>query len=318
VSNLTILHGGALGDLALTLHLALRLPIVDARSTLTLVSRTNPGDLSDCRPSVQRLSSEGMALHWLYCESRDPPPGRLRAVVAGQLVLNALGGAESVVHRQLEALDARAVHSFDPRPDPESDTHILRQWQRQLEGQGLLFPKCIHQHRGGPRLVVSDEMRERGRDTFAKSEVGGSPILIHPGSGGRAKCWPLRCFLDAARLLRAEGRDVCFVVGPVELERWPADDLQTIRAGFPLLESLTADELLSVLAAANTLIGNDAGPAQLAALLGTATVTIFGPTSPAVWRPLGSQARVVVGRPGTHSDDWGTAPSRVLESLLPA
>ena len=51
-----ILHGGALGDLALTLHLALRLPGVGQGSTLHVISRVDPGDLSDCRPTIGRTS----------------------------------------------------------------------------------------------------------------------------------------------------------------------------------------------------------------------------------------------------------------------
>ena len=141
--------------------------------------------------------------------------------------------------------------------------------------------------------------------------------MIHPGSGGGAKCWPLRCFLDLARRLPSRGHEVCFIVGPVELERWPRADLETIRAEFPLLESPGPNELLSTLATARTLISNDAGPAHLAALLGTPTLTIFGPTSPPVWRPLGSQAHVIAGEPDARTDDWGIDPKRVLESLPP-
>ncbi len=44
-------------------------------------------------------------------------------------------------------------------------------------------------------------------------------------------------------------------------------------------------------------VGNDSGITHLAAGLGVPTVAVFGPTDPAVWRPLGPRVRVVRGRP---------------------
>ena len=395
-----ILHAGALGDLALMLQLALLLPDVDAASTLWVVSRTNPGDLSSCRPSVRRISLEGIGLHWLHADGDDPPPERLRELIAGRRVLNALSDAESAVHRRLVGLGARGVFSFDSRPDAQSSAHITMQWQSRLEGQGLLTGKRLQEHRGGAHLLVPNELRERGhltglqepertsratagagpgrhprlredagrdarlcedkaRSAQLREDKGRSarlgedasrtafpvpegrvkvaqgaspgtaadpktrspngaievrPILIHPGSGGRAKCWPLACFIDVARRLRESGELVCFVVGPVELERWPVDDLNAIRAEFPVFESPAPNDLLCLLAGARVLIANDAGPAHLAALLGTPTVTIFGPTSPAVWHPLGPAARCLYGDSDSYPDDWGISLTRVVEA----
>ena len=311
-SSVLILHGGALGDLALTLQLALRLVTPHTRGGVELVSRTNPGDMSNCRPRVVRRSPEGLGLHWLHGESDDPPPERLCGLIAGRCVLSALNGEDSLVHRRLLELGPRAVYSFDPRPEPGLDAHITTQWQRQLEGQGLLFPKCIHQGRGPRTLHVPAELCDRGHSLLKKAGVESRPILIHPGSGGRAKCWPLRCFAAVARELLAAGRAVCFVLGPVETERWPADDFQATRVEFPLLESPAPDDLLAILAACRVLLSNDAGPAHLAALIGTPTVTVFGPTSPTTWQPLSSGARVIAGDPNAHPDDWGIDAQKVL------
>jgi ADP-heptose:LPS heptosyltransferase len=114
-----------------------------------------------------------------------------------------------------------------------------------------------------------------------------------------------------ARRLRELDEDVCFIVGPVEAERWSPDELDAIRDEFPLIESPSPNELLGLLAGARVLIGNDAGPAHLAALLGTRTVTIFGTTSPSVWRPLGPGARHIKGDPTSSPTDWGIDPAHV-------
>jgi hypothetical protein len=310
-----ILHAGALGDLALTLQLACRLPGVSAAGVLRVVSRTDLGDLSKCRPAVHRQSAEGQGLHWLHVEGGQPPPDRLRALVAGRHVLSAVAGVDSVVHRRLQRLGAQVVYSFDPRPRPDLDTHITAQWQRELEQQGLDFARRPGRRPDEP-FCVPDELPRHGRHAFELVGAGGQPILVHPGSGGRSKCWPLPCFLDVGRRLRAANVPVCFVIGPVELERWSVAELDAIRAEFPLISAPEPNELLGLLTAAKAFLSNDCGPAHLAALVGTRTVTIFGPTSSTIWRPLGRNARVIAGDPASHPDDWGISLKGVVSEVL--
>lgn len=308
-----ILHAGALGDLVLTIQLALRLPGAGEAGPLRILSRTNPGDLSTCRPSIVRQSPEGLGLHWLFGGHDHPPPERLRDLVCGARVLSALGGVHTIVHHRLEALQPAALYSIDPRPQDGVERHITQQWQTQLEAQGLRVPKCID-HRPSQRgVVVSAELRQRGKTTLRQVGVDSGCVAIHPGSGGRAKCWPLRCFVDVGRRLQANERAVvCFLVGPAELETWTEPELAALREGFAVLCCSEADELLAILAAVRVLVGNDAGPAHLAGLLGTPTVTLFGPTSSSVWRPLGVSARVVAGDPDAHPDAWGIEREQVV------
>jgi ADP-heptose:LPS heptosyltransferase len=51
--------------------------------------------------------------------------------------------------------------------------------------------------------------------------------------------------------------------------------------------------LAGILAEAQLFVGNDGGVAQLAGILGVHSIVVFGPTSPAAWRPLGDQVRVL-------------------------
>lgn len=314
-SGWLILHGGALGDLVLTIQLALRLPGVDEHG-LHVFSRVNPGDLSLCRPRITRQSSEGLGLHWLFSDADDPPPAPLAEQVRGRRVLSALGGPQTLVHQRLLELRPAALYGLDARPAPGVERHITGQWQSQLERQGLLIPKCIHQHPAQRSLGVPDALRACGRAllaTSAATRAGGARppdpaartpvILIHPGSGGRRKCWPLDRFIALGRALRKQrSAEAVFLLGPVELETWPADEVALLAAEFSVIRSPTPDELVAVLCAADVFVGNDAGPTHLAALLGTATVAVFGATSAAVWRPLGKAVTVAAGGPSSGAD----------------
>jgi ADP-heptose:LPS heptosyltransferase len=120
------------------------------------------------------------------------------------------------------------------------------------------------------------------------------PVAVHPGSGGRWKCWPAPRFAALAAglqvpLLVVEGpadSDACrALVGAL-----PASVPAVRAAGVPLLR------LAALLAESRGLLGNDSGVSHLAAALGVPTVAVFGPTDPAVWAPLGSNVSVVRAR----------------------
>lgn len=307
-----ILHAGALGDLVLTVQLALRLPLSGAEGALHLISRSDAGNLTSCQPSITRQAADGLGLHWLYAETDTPPPAPLRDAIRGARVLNALGGTDSIVHRRLRTLQPAGLYSFDPRPRPGLQRHVTQQWQTDLETQGLLIPKCIHQHPTHRSVGVPDSLRDHGRAVLhaVGSDAGG--VVIHPGSGSRDKCWPRPSFLNVARQLAERGVPVCFLVGPVELEWWPDTDLAMLKRQFPVLRGPEPDALCAALAAAAGVIANDSGPGHLAALLGTRTLALFGPTSATVWQPLGANVCVLAGDPRTRPDDWGIEAQRIV------
>lgn len=120
-------------------------------------------------------------------------------------------------------------------------------------------------------------------------------VVLAPGSGGRAKCWPRERWLQLAARCAAAGDDVVVLVGPVEQERddprrWPWPD------ACDFLVAPALPELAARLGRTSGFVGNDSGTTHLAAMVGTPTVALFGPTDPAVWAPTGP--RVVVCRGG--------------------
>ncbi|MEC7225599.1 MAG: glycosyltransferase family 9 protein, partial [Candidatus Latescibacterota bacterium] len=52
--------------------------------------------------------------------------------------------------------------------------------------------------------------------------------------------------------------------------------------------------LASTLAQAQLFVGNDSGPGHIAAAVGTATLSLFGPTDPTLWAPRRETSRVLV------------------------
>jgi heptosyltransferase III len=67
-----------------------------------------------------------------------------------------------------------------------------------------------------------------------------------------------------------------------------------------VLEGLDLVEVAATLAVCQSYLGNDSGISHLAAAVGTPVTALFGPTDPAVWRPLGPAVRVVRATAGSE------------------
>jgi ADP-heptose:LPS heptosyltransferase len=143
------------------------------------------------------------------------------------------------------------------------------------------------------------------------------PVVIHPGSGGRHKCWHLRNFLSVARMLANEGAEVVFLLGPAEREQFSESETAEIKRTGRTLANLTLADVLAVLGCARGFIGNDSGIMHLAAALGIRTVAVFGPTDPVIYGPLGPAVTIL----RSDSPDFTNAISedlrqRICEILL--
>jgi ADP-heptose:LPS heptosyltransferase len=88
-------------------------------------------------------------------------------------------------------------------------------------------------------------------------------------------------------------RHVRVLIGEVEREQLPKEDLDHFAAVAELVEPKTYLELLDHLGTADALICNDTGPGHLAGIIGTPTFSLFGPASnPDRWRPLGPHVHI--------------------------
>ncbi|HET8550100.1 MAG TPA: glycosyltransferase family 9 protein [Bryobacteraceae bacterium] len=124
---------------------------------------------------------------------------------------------------------------------------------------------------------------------FAERERAARPYaVLHPFATAAEKAWPPARFLELARALEADLEPV-FIAGP---------DDDAAAAGQYRVERRSLGGLKSLLAGATLFVGNDSGPAHMAAALGVPVVVLYGPSDPVIWAPWQVESEVITSPEG--------------------
>ncbi|HUO35419.1 MAG TPA: glycosyltransferase family 9 protein [Candidatus Acidoferrum sp.] len=122
---------------------------------------------------------------------------------------------------------------------------------------------------------------------------GSRYALLQPGARLPGMRWPASHFADVARALR-DSHGIASVVnlGPSDAEG--AREVRGAMKGVAAIaDSFDARQLIVLAAGASIFVGNDSGPAHIAAAVGKPCVVIFGVTNPTQWHPWEVDYRVV-------------------------
>ena len=118
--------------------------------------------------------------------------------------------------------------------------------------------------------------------------------VIHPCASTLEKTWPADRFIETASYVEKS-----FELEPVFISG-PGEDLSPFRR-WRTLSAAPLAEIKSLISGASLFIGNDSGPAHMAAAFGIPSVVIFGASDPVTWAPWRTQAEVLTGSDGTSS-----------------
>ncbi|MEJ7809073.1 MAG: glycosyltransferase family 9 protein [Gemmatimonadaceae bacterium] len=159
--------------------------------------------------------------------------------------------------------------------------YVARERQRLLELLGVQVGPAR------PRLVLAPAERDRAE---AAIRLAGAPargdarrVAIVVSATDQVRSWPVERFAELARELAAAGEVPIVLRNPGDDERMVA-----FRAAAPSVLEIDTEnlrDLLGALAACDTFVSVDTGPAHMATALGVPRVTLFGSTDPAAWSP---------------------------------
>jgi ADP-heptose:LPS heptosyltransferase len=188
---------------------------------------------------------------------------------------------------------------------------------------------------GGPRWRPREHEPKRWCRMLAESGVPANPAeldleppdgdppiqmrgatMIHPGAASGARRWPARRFAAVARAERTAGRDVVISGGrhevglAFEVAAGAGLAPRHVIAGRTDLAGLA-----SAVAVAGRVVCGDTGVAHLATALGTPSVVLFGPVSPAEWGPPAERSRHRVLWVGASGDAHADQPDPGLLAI---
>jgi len=135
------------------------------------------------------------------------------------------------------------------------------------------------------------------RRRLAQIGLRGPFAVIHPAATHEAKRWSAYKFAQVVRYLAAR-YELPSIILAARHEGHITDAVKGFAgaAAHPITD-LTLKEVIAVLHRAALFVGNDSGPAHIAAAVGCPVVVVFGASDPVVWRP------------------WGTAPSAIVQTV---
>ncbi len=298
-----IIQPGAIGDLILTLPLVRLLKEKCKLDRIDAIGHFERLRMIAGRSFIGRIfSQEEAQLHRLFVDSAEFDVEEGDCLIEQfrkyEWIVTFLADENGHFERNLiytaSITHAAEIITLKPKPPTDFSEHAARYHLQQFAEQTELELAPEEDWLTEPLIEVSEADRPAVQKLLTELNIETfRPIVaIHPGSGGEHKCWPLDNFLKLAVRLRTDLFEVVFLWGPAERERWGADAVRLVEAVAPVLVEASLADLASVLSCCTGYVGNDSGIGHLAGALGIPTISIFGPTNPRQWRPLGPKVSV--------------------------
>lgn len=300
-----ILHSGAIGDCLLTLPLAAFMKRACGLTQVHFMGRLEAVGFYLRRSCIDFVKPmESVPLHRLFAPQTEfvlDDPDRLITAFAGyEQIVSFLGAGHSEFERNL-LMTVHCSHSAEVTmlamaPSSERPEHISQFYVRSFAEQIGIDAGEVDE--AAVWLTPTPEDQLAGRDILEAAGVNPDTTIaiLHPGSGGRHKCWHYENFICLAKHLKDRQIQPIFMLGPAEEERLGASVQRQFEAAAPVLRGLALAEVVQVLSQSDVFIGNDSGVSHLAGAMGKKAVVIFGPTDPLLYRPLGPAVRVLAAK----------------------
>ncbi len=318
-----ILQPGAIGDCILTLPLAaflkerLQLGAIDMLGHADYVGILPGRTCIDCVRSI-----DTMELHRLFVESpqfdlKDNDP-LINTFSEYNWIVTFLGEPNSSFEQNLifttNCSHSAEVITLSMKPPEDFSDHLTDFYIQQFHEQSNLSMENWKLQPGKRLIEATKTDMNIGKELLRQKCINFQKklVIIHPGSGGKHKCWHVDNFLAVARELIAKDIEIIFLLGPAELEHFSYSTVENIENTAVCLKDLSLSEVLGLLSCTDVFIGNDSGIAHLAAGLGIKTIVMFGPTKPNNYKPIGSSVITLSDK----VESFTTTPSVSMQKKL--
>jgi ADP-heptose:LPS heptosyltransferase len=146
-------------------------------------------------------------------------------------------------------------------------------------------------------IDLTEEELQEGRKRSEELKKG-KPLLlgVHPGAGKPPNRWGAANFARLIDELRSEA--AAFITsGPMDQEVLKETRIH-LKQDIQVLENQAIRRVASIIKNADLYVTNDTGLMHVAASVGTPVLSLFGPTDPREWAPVGERNRYIRGEGG--------------------
>jgi ADP-heptose:LPS heptosyltransferase len=212
-----------------------------------------------------------------------------------ELALQMYGG-NPAANEVTDRLGARRTGGFfvPGTGDFNLDSYLPYPYREPEVRRHLLLMRHLGAEAVSERLAFPSRPHERARATFLASEAGldGPYALVHPGATSPSRRWPAERFAVVGDALAHRGFKVG-IIGTSDEQAVARHVVEAMSAAaVDLCGRTDLGMLAAVIAGARLIVGNDSGPAHLAAAVGTPSVAVFLSGDPVRWAHASPEHRI--------------------------
>lgn len=271
-----VIRGGALGDFLLTLPVisSLREAAPDARLEVLAY------------PGIAALAKAG----GIVDDARSIEYGPLAGFFTRGAVLDA------ALREYFSSFDLVLTYLYDPDGFFAENLRASGV-QRLVEGPSRITGRAhAIDQLAAPLAALGIPLANRAVQLpSGNSKPESTEVFLHPGSGSAAKNWPAENWRQLARQWLEQDPSLRLAIVGGEADAAALAVLRDLTANprVRLRENLPLPDLARELGGGRLYLGHDTGISHLAALCGTPSLLLFGPTDPGIWAPPHGHVRVL-------------------------
>jgi ADP-heptose:LPS heptosyltransferase len=314
VKSILIVHQGAIGDFILSLSSLEAIHRFHSQSRFIFLGHPSILEIIHSRPyfdAVLDCSDKRWAP--LYNSKVKLETGIFASLPPVDSIFAFCRFSSQTLVDNLARIYRKPSYRIDPFPEPNLGLHVCDYQCRQLDELGIPSLPC-----SAPVIAPSQQDLLEARRFFQENVRGGKQlVLIHPGSGGRKKLWPVTGWLDVIMKISTNNNiKISLIEGPADSQVVQQICSKVGSISLLLVNNWRLGKLAALIKRSSLYLGNDSGISHLAAACNTPTIALFGPTDPRIWGPKGSKVKVVTWQPKSSAHDSKGEPENINKPPL--
>lgn len=193
------------------------------------------------------------------------------------------------------------------KSDFDWDTNKVHQSDRNLDIARLIGCNLDDSERKSIKIHLSKEDINFAKDFMQRDSYNKDKKLIafHPGAGKTANRWHEDNFIELISMINEKFSPGFLITSgktDEELIAYEKQELDKKKIRYLLYNEASITKFAALLQETDLLITNDTGPMHIAEFVGTATLSLFGPTKGYEWAPRGEKHKFIQSESGNIND----------------